>query len=385
MPRQCHSCHGYSDSYDEANLKRCSGCQKVYYCSASCQKNNWVYHIFDCKPRRPINTADYLALAVRQNLLPQHPQTCEDYGFGRAFTAEDKSKLLGLYIGLIDVLKVSPKTIHSWRTNGVLVEEIKATFYKVPERCRGGYFPWFLQNEHVLRGIPLSEDQLRNHGDAMILRAWRFTGGSETDSAEDARVAISHKSDAEQQCHVFYQLLLSKWHPCPSMDQWVAFGFAACESEEEEMHLGGCYQELINKCTFTEFCDAFRTYRLFDLLKSKELWVHTIQYLSDVLQGPMTKSVWTLKQYIFTEEEQAQMHPAVRVDYGFMNCRNDSEWRQLKRVYKAFFDTRDANPIALHEAAIKGKIYEFISGVVKGARNSKFQRLMKNLYPLPDV
>lgn len=100
MAKTCHMCHGHDEDYQEANLKRCAGCRKVYYCSTDCQKYDWVYHIFDCKPRRPINTADYLALAVRQNLLPEHPQTCEDYGFNRAFQPEDKSKLLGLYIGM---------------------------------------------------------------------------------------------------------------------------------------------------------------------------------------------------------------------------------------------------------------------------------------------
>ena len=101
MVKTCHNCHThYLDFYSEPKLKRCSGCQKVYYCSSTCQKEDWVCHIFDCKSRRPINTADYLALAVYQNLLPEHPQTCADYGFDRALMGEEKSKLLGLYIGM---------------------------------------------------------------------------------------------------------------------------------------------------------------------------------------------------------------------------------------------------------------------------------------------
>ena len=79
------------------------------------------------------------------------------------------------------------------------------------------------------------------------------------------------------------------------------------------------------------------------------------------------------------------MRPSVVADYGFMNCRNDSERRQLKRVYKAFFDSRDGDPLALHEAAIKGNIHGYVSKVVQGLRDPKFQRLMKNLYPLPDL
>lgn len=100
MDLTCHRCHGSSFGYEEANLKRCSGCQNVYYCSTACQNYDWVYHIFDCNPRRQINTADYLARAVREDVLPVHPQTCEDYGFNRAITDDEKSNLLSLYIGM---------------------------------------------------------------------------------------------------------------------------------------------------------------------------------------------------------------------------------------------------------------------------------------------
>lgn len=77
------------------------------------------------------------------------------------------------------------------------------------------------------------------------------------------------------------------------------------------------------------------------------------------------------------------MLPAVLVDYGFANCRNDSEKRRLKKVYKDFFDSPNGDPLALQEAAIKGNIYGYISTVVKGLRDPiTFQRLMKNPYPL---
>ncbi|KAH7890143.1 hypothetical protein F5I97DRAFT_642652 [Phlebopus sp. FC_14] len=385
MPRQCHFCHGRSDDYDEANLKRCSGCQKVYYCSTSCQKYDWVSHIFDCKPRRPINTADYLALAVRQNLLPQHPQTCDDYGFSRAFDPQDKSKLLGLYIGLIEVMEISPKTIHNWRVRGVLIDEIKLAYYKIPETSRGGYFPWFLQNEHLLTGGPPSEAQMRSEGDAMILRAWQYTGGNPKDSAESVRAAISCLDAEEQKCHALYALLLTKWHPCPSLPIWIDFGFCACEGEEEEMWLGGRYQELISECTFKEFCNAFRSSTLLDLFGAKEIIMDLISSsVQDVLRGPH-KSVWCLKQVALQDDPNFQVPNPVWFDYGFMNCKNDSEKRQLRRVYKAFFASPGADPLALHEAAIKGKIHGYVSNIVKGTKNPKFERLMKNMYPLHGV
>ncbi|KAF8558340.1 hypothetical protein OG21DRAFT_1504392 [Imleria badia] len=388
MAKTCHLCHGNDDDFQEADLKRCAGCQKVYYCSTACQKEDWVRHIFDCKPRRPINTADYLALAVHQNLLPGHPQTCEDYGFNRTFTAEDKSKLGGLYIGLIKVLKIPPKTIHDWRVRGVLVDEIKATYYKIPEDRRGRYFPWFLQNEHIIAqaGQPLSAEALYDRAGAMLVKTWRFTGGSERDSPKEITAAIARKPNEEQDCHALYSLLLSQWRPAPNLGLWVYFGFASCTSQEEEMELAVEYQRLITMCTFKEFCDAYRTHRLLDLFHSKGLQGDNNR-LRDLLQGDGTKSVWYLKQSIVQEnstKEKSSMSPAVVVDYGFMNCRNDSERRQLKRVYKAFFDSRNGDPLALHEAAMKGNIHDYLSTVVQGLKDPKFQRLMKNPYPLPD-
>ncbi|KAI0920990.1 hypothetical protein AcW1_004887 [Taiwanofungus camphoratus] len=91
--------------------KRCSACtvSTAWYCDTKCQKSDWVAHIFDCNPKREITTADHLALAVDQNLLPEDVQTCMDYGFTRAFTVENRTQLLGLYIGLIKYLGVSPR------------------------------------------------------------------------------------------------------------------------------------------------------------------------------------------------------------------------------------------------------------------------------------
>jgi hypothetical protein len=289
-------------------------------------------------------------------------------------------------------MEIPPKTIHNWRVRGVLVDEIKAAFYKIPEQARGGYFPWFLQNEHIvaLAGQPLSEETLNDHGDTMLVRAWRFTGGSERDSAEEIRAAIARNPTEEQKCHCLYALLLSKGYPSPGLDLWIDFGFASCTSQEEEIGLSAWYRKLITMCTFKEFCDAYRTGCLLDLFHSKGLQVNDNAHLQDLLHGPTYchKSVWDLKQSILHEnstKEESRMPPSVMVDYGFMNCRNDSERRQLRRVYKAFFDSHNGDPLALHEAAIKGNIHSYVSKGVQGLRDPKFQRLMKNPYPLPDL
>ena len=141
-------------------------------------------------------------------------------------------------------------------------------------------------------------------------------------------------------------------------------------------------------CTFKEFCDAFCGRRLIDLFHSKGLKVNDNEQLRDLLHSESKKSVWSLKQAIVQEEstkEEAFINRPVMMDYGFINCRNDSERRELKRVYRAFFEKHNEDPLALHEAAIKGNIHGYLSNVVQGLRDPKFRRLMKNLYPLPDL
>ncbi|KAG1848445.1 hypothetical protein F4604DRAFT_1630266 [Suillus subluteus] len=340
---------------------------------------------FACKQRHPITTTDHLAFAVANDLLPQDPQTCKDYGFERAFTAENWSKLLGLYIGLVRHLGIPPKTINDWRVRGVLVEEIKAAYYKIPAEFRGSYFPWFLQNQHILDPFAVIVSQSNDEGDAMaiVLRAWRFTGGAETDSPADIRARIASMPQDRQSCHLFYTMLLSKVHPVPFDDFWIPFGFCSCACKEEEMYLGEHYQALITKCTFDEFCNAFRSARIPDLFRKNGINVD-LRYLADVLQNHrMRKSVWDLKQSVIqTDGQNSENRIAISavVDYGFMNCKKDAEIRALKKIYRTFFERRDANPLALHDAAIRGNIFGYLGILMK--LDKKKKRLMKNPYPL---
>jgi len=201
-----------------------------------------VSHIFAWKRRRSITTADHLALAVRNNLFPQDPQTCKDYGFERAFTVENRSKLLGLYIGLMHpgYIGIPPQTINDWRVRGVLVEEIKAAYYKIPTEFRGIYFPWFLQNQHILDPSAAADSQSNEKEDAMVLHSWRFTGGPETDLPADIRARIISMPYYRRLCHLFYMTLLSNGHPAPFEfdDLWISFGFCSCACKEQEKKSG---------------------------------------------------------------------------------------------------------------------------------------------------
>lgn len=362
----CHTC-------DIPSTLRCSGCSKVYYCSKKCQNELWPVHIFNCNPKKPINTAYYLARDARRDRFPEDPQTCEDYGFDRAFTAENRSKLLGLFQGLVNYHRVPPKTIHGWRLKGTLAEEIKKTFEKQPPEFRGGYYPWFLQNQWVLdRTLPPPS----GNNDLIyqsILPGWRYAGGSPSATSDERKP------------------------PGPNINDpvWIS-AYRFCLGGILPLNRTiGCY--LASACAamsgtkwpypdFTELHAAYESSSLIALLDSKGLQTERkkIVHLEDVLTGSprVFKSVWYLKQIVMAQDNA--MIPSVAVDYGFINCKGDNEKLALKECYKRYFQDLDGDPLKLHEAAIAGKTLECVEGVVKlNKKDHKImRRLMKNLYPL---
>jgi hypothetical protein len=368
--------------------KRCSSCHKVYYCSKKCQRASWPSHIFRCTPGRPIKTAFYLARDVYQDRFPEDKQTCEDYGFSRAHTSGAKSKLLGLYGGLIKYFEVSPQEIHKWMVGGTLVQEIKATFEKVPEGNRGGYYPWFLENQYLLdRTLPNPDgDDLKM---AMLMRGWRFIGRPASSSLQQIEAARSAWPEHKQRCFSFYCTLLSGWCPSVDMDVWVTLGFCTC-SERFEGDLRATYHALMDKCTFNEFCDAYNTSSLIALFDSKGLKTRLLQFprLEEFLRGSphFFESVWYLKQFVSLEEEKATI--SVEVDYGFINCKTVQERLALKEVYKevlvgGFLQEGYGDPMHLHDACVGGRLFEYVGGLVD--LKKKFSRLMKNPYPLANT
>ncbi|KAF7347379.1 MYND-type domain-containing protein [Mycena venus] len=388
MNHECREC-------GKPASKRCASCtlSTAWYCSADCQRRNWIEHIFECNPRRNINTSDYLALAVHKNLFPDDPQTCEDFGFARAFSIENRSSLLGLYIGLIERLKISPKKIRQWQVEGTLVENIKATFSTVPAHSRGRYYPWFLRNQWVLdRRLPRPRDPV----DEMMMRGWQYVrGGPNTDTPDEIAAEMSDWSEDKQACQLLCNLILSQMHPSPELAIWVTFGFCACHDEEGERRLAWVYTELIKfgKCTFEELYHAYHTSALTSLFNSKGLTAQTeaIPHLEEVLKRSprVFHSVCYLKQFVLAQGEGAEPIPSVTLDYGFINCIDEAETSRLKDLYRQIFalPRARADLMKLHEACVQGKLYDYVGQLVKFQKRDKkvFKRLLKNPYPLPDV
>ncbi|KAI0084398.1 hypothetical protein BDY19DRAFT_909874 [Irpex rosettiformis] len=368
--------------------KRCSGCHKAWYCNKECQENGWTLHIFDCKRRRPINTADRLAQAVFQDLLPTDPQTRKDWGIDKAnlIYPDGPYMIFGLLAGLIKYCNVKPIQLHKWRLQGRLIPEIKAIYEAIPAQARGGYYPWFLEHQYVLEDPEVKSHELTSAADEMRRRAWVAIGGSPTASSATIVEYIQGLPPDRGECFLLYSLLHSSGHPGPDVDIYLNFGFCVCPTQYEEMGLGRAYKELVDACTFDDFCNAYANNTLMKLFETHGVTIQRVQVhlLADVLSGEPTKSVWKLKQWIASGGE-GKLVLSATFDYGFKNCSNDEDRKQLFALYKAFFESGESDPLKLHATCIEGHLFRFFADDVKMAlpgSRELFERLLKNLYPL---
>ena len=376
---------------------KCAGCSpRVMYCSKACQIANWRHHIFVCYAYRgkTVPTAYHLARSCYRDLLPTDKQTLEDYGFNRVYTPKNQSMLFGLYQGIFIYFDIHPKMVHTWRRDGILIQEIKKVFEEIPSQSRGGYYPWFLEHQDLLD--PSLEPYTKLAEDFALeatMRAWEHIGGRPL--SNDTRLIDVHIERAtwpvlRQDCFNLYVLTLSDSHPSPPFRIWLTFGFCTTNDQYNEMQLGIAYRTLHTRCSFEEFYQAYESCSLIHLFSSKNIDLEQFGsrlagFLADAPH--MNKSVWDLKQFVIADELDAVPVPSVGADYGFYNCQNGEEVLQLKEVYKKVFEDSKGDPLKLHEACLQGKMYEYVRTTLKLKRKDRrplFRRLMKNPYPLPE-
>ena len=86
--------------------------------------------------------------------------------------------LLGLYQGLFIYFFIKPKTVFTWKREGILIQEIKKVFEDIPPQNQGQYYPWFLEHQDLLD--PSLEPSTKATEDfclELVIRAWRHIGG----------------------------------------------------------------------------------------------------------------------------------------------------------------------------------------------------------------
>ncbi|KAH7884981.1 hypothetical protein F5I97DRAFT_1311550 [Phlebopus sp. FC_14] len=367
---KCNNCH-------RETSRKCRKCGRLWFCSEKCEDdNNNPDHLFMCAIGRPLDTADYLYRACWDNEFPEDEETLEDFGFSNFPSAYDQSKLLGLYIGLLLHMKVSHRELRRWQQEGTLTANIKSKYEEIPAGYRGGYYPWFLENLQVFQG----ENGARDIFEAAL---------PYLDPEDDPR---NLEPQAKRLSFLLYGMLLNGYHPNPTQTEEViqtlyfTFGFCTGCGSQGEQELPRLYRTLISRCSFKEFWTAYESNSLISLFDAYRLSAERkrINHLDTFLNRNSCEAptVWRLRT--FTQSTNTYPPHYLAVDYGFFNCDTVEERSALKNVYKDLLECPRADPMELHAACIKGKLYDFAKEYLPRLEQ-RFVRLMKNPYPLPII
>ncbi|KAJ7149221.1 hypothetical protein C8R43DRAFT_505180 [Mycena crocata] len=292
---RCASC-GVSASV------RCSACRKAWYCSKKCQREEWSGHLVDCNPGRPITSADHLRAAVHRKKVPENPEALSDYGFTRVDEMGGKA-LLDVYRVVFDE-GVHSRDINSWEKLGSLLKEVEKLLKRLETWKTQLVMPWFEAHRYAFDPalpIPQEANPLLLAVEGAQVKLWNSVGDFPSQSIGDIRKAMNRDWSEERLDFFLFRSTLELFHPAPSLDTWVDFGFCACHDESEEGFLNVTYQILVGRCSYDEFFEAYNTSTIIDLLDAKELRGRrmVLPYLEDVLSGSprVFKSVWYLKQH----------------------------------------------------------------------------------------
>ena len=332
--------------------------------------------------------------------MPQDEAVLEDFGFNNVLSYNDKSSLLGVYGGLYRSGEFSTENIHEWRVRGILADKIKEFYYRIAEGGRGQYFPWFLENLHVLQR-PMSKDE----AEQKLIATMYDKAKPYLDIEDRKKTAGDLKPEAKRVSYNLLAEILLRFCPNPIERNWYFFGFVTCCRKDEESMLMNLYlllltnsdgsyfyefhnrRSVIQPATFTQFWKAYEAgtlIQLMDRMGLKELRSR-LPFLEGFLSVPPEgphPSVWDLKQFLEIRDPiDYPPIPSVNVDYGFMNCRTFEETCILMEIYRKVLET--ANPLQLHRACVAGDLFQFASSYVP--MEERWRPLMRNPYPLKEV
>ncbi|KAH0489424.1 hypothetical protein TgHK011_009855 [Trichoderma gracile] len=377
-----------SGAKQEANLGPLSPAQTQGRSATTSPRPQQLRGECECSARS-ITSADILCQDAIGDQLPKDPEALEHFGFTRCRDGRERSHLLGLYQGLLH-LGVGAVQLNDWRETDMLVSSIIEKFSKVPAKCRGSYFPWFVRNQHIL---DISRPPLELEGkDHPILRAVA-AARPYLDPEDRAKEVKDLEPESKRDCFLMYAMALDGSHPNPSedgLDLWYSFGFATCRDEYDESRLGFLYSCLIggNKsskdydkslginprdypdlptCSFNEFWVAYETGTLPKLLHHY-VFNHALRHdsgLREFLSVPPSKdalrqSVWRLKHFLALEPNTPlsnfPMIEAAAQEYGFTPQLDARTRLALRQFYAQLFENVD--PLTVHGAKDCGILLE---------------------------
>ncbi|KJA23304.1 hypothetical protein HYPSUDRAFT_1081302 [Hypholoma sublateritium FD-334 SS-4] len=100
-------------------------------------------------------------------------------------------------------------------------------------------------------------------------------------------------------------------------------------------------------------------------------------------------SAWYLKQFVFDDLKENELDcdivpiSPVMKDYGFEHCETIEDFEGLKAVYRVLLKHTSCQPPDLHRACIEGRLYEYVSSLVRMDDKEKYKQWMAAPNPLP--
>ena len=214
-------------------------------------------------------------------------------------------------------------------------------------------------------------------GSSAIEETFETVWNTSIENANDARTYLApnerHVNMFDLPKHKFYTLMLVervklRQNPLPMEEIYHVFGYLGCRAAHEEQLLGGLYRALLwdvedRVVAFAKFAKAVKNKTLLGLFhKSKYLASvrRDLPLVFEILQYPPARQPSVFKLMSFIRSDNIEPHGILRRDYGFQNCRGSAgklDVENLKCIYRVML--KKSTPMAIHEACIRGKLYEF--------------------------
>ncbi|KAH6908245.1 hypothetical protein BKA70DRAFT_1281037 [Coprinopsis sp. MPI-PUGE-AT-0042] len=330
-----------------------------------------------------------LATAISSDILPTDDTTNELWGFNRATESPEghlgPSCLLDLYQSLVKHQGIDLQKLDQWRRQGILLPQTKKVFEAIPAETRGSYYPWLLRNEYVLdrsQSIPsISRDELVPK---VFRSGWNYATNNHPASEDTMRDTVASWPPRKQKCMYLCAMLLHSYNPPPDLDMWLQFGLCVGD-RHSQMEIVEIYKKLINSTSFNEFYHAYENAQLVDLFNRKGLtqsaaFRRVTDEFEDVVGGwarGILKSAWHLKAFVqgpnpIRPGDMLGVYGPTHADYGWINCKNVQDLKQLLRAYQRYFNSPGASCSELHSACINGRLAD-----------KECKGLLKNHCPLP--
>ncbi|KAF7506412.1 hypothetical protein GJ744_011766 [Endocarpon pusillum] len=375
---------------DKTTTRQCSHCGGPWFCSVRCEEIATYSHRFSCN-RRPITTADLLEKDCCWDSLPEDPQVREDCGFQRCRNRSEETKLFGLYVGIIKYNNISSEELHRWRTEAILVDKIIKVFARIPEGSRGGYYPWFLRNRHILEGeqeVINDEDDVDKYIQERYAEARAYL-----DPADQTKAVEDLTPFAKQYCFFFFSMLLDCKYPPPKNGAprplWLLLGNKPARDHFRSLRMEHLTPSDFPTCSFTDFWKAWEVGSLMEPFSRYGTSQGAANYrttldwrfpaLREFLSYPGKSprpSVWRLKHFLAGEDANVlTITPeiaAAAMEYGFHPQLDTRTRLDLRDFYTRVF-RRGLLPREIDEAKRKRNMREMadrwsggnVSGEVK--------------------